>query len=109
MTQTEPDQMLKETTPLDQKLAVNERSKSVAVAANGDKKLMRDNSDIELNVQLLEKLKKKNRVLERSKESLFVKNSHTISRQEKKITKISKDLEQRDMVIVEKDKEIKLY
>lgn len=40
---------------------------------------------------------------------MFVKNSNTISKQEKKITKISKDLEKRDMMIAEKDKEIKLY
>ena len=98
LTQTN-DQILKETVPLHQNISLNERSKSVTY----------NNSDIDQNVQLLEQLKKKNKVLERSKESLFVKNSHIISRQEKKISKISKDLEKREMLIVEKDKEIKLY
>lgn len=51
MTQTNVDPILKDSAPLDldQNIALNERSKSVAVA-NGNIKLMRDNSDVDQNI-----------------------------------------------------------
>ena len=85
----------------------NRRSKSVS---HGTYKPTTNNPAVhEPSTQLLEQLKKKNGVLEKSLEPLFAKNSHTISRQEKKIDNISRELEKRDVIIVEKDKEIKLY